>query len=89
MQVLGKQQILDSPENGGEGEVKVFSTKRWDHRSSEALIESATCCHDAQMVGPYRVSNPLRLTALAAKSEESTTAPHLPLIEVITKVITY
>ena len=36
----------------GEGKVAVFSAKRWGCRSSEALIESATPCHDAQVVGP-------------------------------------
>ena len=41
----------------GEGEVAVFSDKCLDRRSSEALIESATPCHDAQVVRPYRVSN--------------------------------
>ena len=34
-----------------------------------------TSCHDAQVVGSYQVSNPLRLTVLAAKSEDYTTAP--------------
>ena len=34
------------------------------------LIESATLCQDAQVVGPCEVSNPLCLTALAAKSED-------------------
>ena len=29
-----------------EGEVAVFSTKGWDLRSSEGLIESAAPCHD-------------------------------------------
>ena len=51
----------------------VFSAKRWDRRSSEVLIESATPCHDAQ-VGPHCVSNPLRLTVLTAESEDNTTA---------------
>ena len=59
----------------GEGEVVVFSAKRWDRRSSYALIESATPCHDAQVVRPYRVSNPLRLTVLASKSDDYTTEP--------------
>ena len=59
----------------GLGEVAVFSAKRWNRRNSEALIESATPCHDAQVVGPYRVSNPLRLTILTAKSQDYTTAP--------------
>ena len=35
----------------GEGEDAVFGTKHWDRRSSEALIESITPCHDAQVVG--------------------------------------
>ena len=34
-----------------------------------------TPCHDARVVGPYRDSNPLRLTILAATSEDYTTAP--------------
>ena len=54
-------------DNGeGEGEVAFFSAKRWDRRNRVDLIESATPCHDAQVVGPYRDSNPLRLTVLAA-----------------------
>ena len=59
----------------GEGEVAFFSAKRWDRRSRTDLIESATPCHDAQVVGPYRDSNPLHLTILAAMSEDYTTAP--------------
>ena len=31
----------------GESEVAALSTKRWNRRSSEALIESSTTCHDA------------------------------------------
>ena len=50
----------------GEGEVAFFSAKRWDRRNRADLIESATPCHDAQVVGLYRGSNPLRLTILAA-----------------------
>ena len=62
----------------GEGEVAFFSAKRWDRRNRADLIESATPCHDAQVVGPYR--NPLRLTVLAAMSEDYTTAPqHLQM----------
>ena len=61
-------------EGKGEGEVLVFSAKRCDRRSSEALISSVIPCHDAQVVGPYQDSNPL-------KSEDYTTAPqHLHLI---------
>ena len=64
----------------GEGEVALFSAKRWDRRNRAALIESATPCHDAQVVGTYRDSNPLRLTVLAAISEDYTTAPqHLQI----------
>ena len=59
----------------GEGEVAFFSAKRWDRRNRADLIESATPCHDAQVVGPYRDSNPLRLTVPAAMSEDYTTAP--------------
>ena len=59
----------------GEGEVTFFSAKRWDRRNRADLIESATPCHDAQVVGLYRDSNPLRLTILAAMSEDYTTAP--------------
>ena len=59
----------------GEGEVAFFSAKRWDRRNRADLIESATPCHDAQVVGPYRDSHPLRLTILAAMSEDYTTAP--------------
>ena len=59
----------------GEGEVAFFSAKRWDRRNRAGLIESATPCHDAQVVGLYRDSNPLRLTVLAAMSEDYTTAP--------------
>ena len=42
---------------------------RWDRRNRLNLIESATPCHDAQVVGSYRVSNPLRLIVLAAMSD--------------------
>ena len=59
----------------GEGEVAFFSAKRWDRRNRADLIESATPCHDAQALGPYRDSNPLGLTILAAMSEDYTTAP--------------
>ena len=66
--------------NEGEGEVAFFSAKRWDRRNRADLIESATPCHDAQVVGLYRESNPLRLTILAAMSEDYTTAPqHLQM----------
>ena len=64
-----------------EGEVAFFSAKRWDRRNRADLIESATPCHDAQVVGPYRDSNPLRLTILAAMSEDYTTAPQHLLIK--------
>ena len=60
----------------GEGEVAVFSAKCWDRR-----IESATPCHDSQVVGSYRVSKPLRLTVLAAKSEDYATAPQHLLVK--------
>ena len=59
----------------GEGEVEFFSAKRWDRRNRADLIESATPCHDAQVAGLCWDSNPLRLTVLAAMSEDYTTAP--------------
>ena len=59
----------------GEGEVAFFSAKRWDRRNRADLIESATPCHDAQVVGLYQGLNPLRLTILTAMSEDYTTAP--------------
>ena len=62
-------------EGEGEGEVAFFSAKRWDRRNRADLIESATPCHDALVVGPYRDSNPLCLTVLVAMSEDYTTAP--------------
>ena len=69
----------------GEGEFGVFSAKHWDRRSSDALIEFASPYHDAQMVGPYRVSNPLHLTVLAVKSNDYTTAPqHLQIVPIET-----
>ena len=52
----------------GDGEVAFVSAKRWDRRNRADLIESATPCHDVQVVGPYLNSNPLRLTVLAAMS---------------------
>ena len=59
----------------GEGNVAFFSANCWDRRNRADLIESVTPCHDAQVVGPYRDSNPLRLTVLAAMSEDCTTVP--------------
>ena len=57
----------------GEGEIAFFSVKRWDRRNRAGLVESATPCH--QVVGSYRVSNPLHLIVLAVKSQDYTTAP--------------
>ena len=64
----------------GEGEVAVFSTKHWDCRNRADTIKSATPCHDTQVVGPYRGSNPLHLTVLTSKSEDYTTAPQHLLV---------
>ena len=69
------QENLNNTHDEGEGEVAFFSAKRWDRRNRADLIESATPCHDAHVVGPYRDSNPLCLTILAAMSEDYTTAP--------------
>ena len=58
-----------------------FSAKRWDRRNRADLIESVTPCHDAPVVGFYPDSNPLRLTILAAMSEDYTMAPqHLHMV---------
>ena len=57
----------------GEGEVAFFSAKRWDRRNTADLIEAATPCHDAVVVGSYLVLNPLRLTILTSKSKDYTT----------------
>ena len=66
----------------GEGEVAVFSAKRWDRKNRADLIEFAAPCHDAQVMGSYRGANPLRLTVLASKSEDYTTAPqHLRILQ--------
>ena len=74
----------------GEGEVAFFSAKRWDRRNRADLIKSATPCHDAQVVGPYQDSNPLRLTILAAMSEDYTTAPqHLPYCNNVVQCISF
>ena len=65
---------VTSAKGEGEGDVAFFSAKCWDRRNRADLIESATPCHDAQVVGLYRDSNPLRLTILSAVSEDYTTA---------------
>ena len=68
--------MANAKEKGeGEDEVAFFSDKCWDCRYRADLIESATPCHDAHVVGSYWVSNPLRLTILVAKSEDYTAAP--------------
>ena len=53
----------------------MFSAERWDCRSREDLVECAAPCHDAQVVGLYRVSSPVYLTVMAAKSDDYTTVP--------------
>ena len=54
-------------EGEGEGEDAVFSAKLWDRRNRAELIESATPCHDGQVVGSYRGMSPLHLTVLTSK----------------------
>ena len=70
-----------------EDEVAVVCTRFWDRRRREALIDSAIPCQDTQVVvGPYQVSNPLRLTVLTAKSADYTTAPqHLQVVDARTQ----
>ena len=76
-QMSQRRKIMEDEEAD---EVAFFSPKRWDRRNSAELIESTTPCHDAQVVGPCRNSNPLHLTGLAAMSEDYTTAPrHLQI----------
>ena len=68
-------------EGMGEREVVVFSAKRWNRRNRADLIESASPCDDAQLMGSYRGSSPLHLTTLTSLSEDNTTAPqHLQSI---------
>ena len=62
-------------DGGGENEATFFSAKRWDRINRTDLIESATPFHDAQVMGSYQESNPLRLTILAAMSDDYITAP--------------
>ena len=59
----------------GEGGVAFFSAKYWDHRSREDRIESATPCHDTQVLGFFLGSSSVDPTVLAAKSEDCNTAP--------------
>ena len=61
-----------------EGEVAVSAPSTGITEVAKALIESATPCHDTQVVGSYQVSS--HVIVLASKSEDYTTAPqHLHL----------
>ena len=62
--VTGNERLIKPK---GEDEGAYFSTKYWDCRNRADLIETATPCHDAQVVRSCRVSKPLRLTTLAAR----------------------
>ena len=44
-------------------------------RLDQTCTRSLVTCHDAQVRGPNRVLSPLRLTVLAAKSEDYPAAP--------------
>ena len=59
--------------SAGEGVVAVLSAERWDRRSRADLIECATPCHDAQVLGLDEGSSSVRSTVSAAKSEDYTT----------------
>ena len=67
--------------NWNEEQLKVRVKSRFlapsagDRRNRADLIESATLVMTLQWWGPYRDANPLRLTVLAAMSEDYTTAP--------------
>ena len=68
----------------GQGELAFFNAKRLDRRNRADHIESATPCHDGQVMGSYRVSDPVRLAILASKSEDYTTpflAPCMVLLK--------
>ena len=67
--------------SSSEGEGAFFSAMCWDGENRADLIESATPCHTAQVVGPYRDSSPVCLIVMAAMPEDYTTAPqHLQCI---------
>ena len=51
-----------------------FSAPSTEIAEIEDLIEFTTPCHESQVVGSYRVSNPFSLTIPAAKSKDCTTA---------------
>ena len=51
----------------------MFCAKHLDRRNGADLIESATSGHDAQVVGSYQESSPLRLTVLAKEPDDYTT----------------
>ena len=51
-----KHAFVAYSEDEGEGEVAVFSAKCWSRMDKENLIP----CHDAQVVGLYMESNPVR-----------------------------
>ena len=55
--------------------VMIFPPAMSDHRNKADLIESATPCHDAQVVGSYQDSNLLHQTVLTSRSEDYTTVP--------------
>ena len=61
---------VSSFDTEGESQVAFFSAIRCDRRNRANLIESATPCYDAQVVGSYWVSNLLRLTVLASKPDD-------------------
>ena len=58
-----------------QGEGVVFSARCCDRRNRADLMKSRTQCHDAQVVGPYQVSNPFSLAVLTSRSEDYNIAP--------------
>ena len=62
----------------GKGE-EVLSAKRWDRRSREVLIKSATPGCDAQVAGLYLGSNPVLLNTVWLQSQRITPMCHKPL----------
>ena len=54
----------------GKDGVAIFSASAGVAGVEKTVIESLTPCHLSQVVGLYLGSNPVRLTVLAAESED-------------------
>ena len=63
-----------------------FQRQALDRKRRANLIESATPCHNTQAVGLYRVSNPVCLTVLVAKSADNNITVLQHLLNQITAI---